>query len=59
MTVALAVKPSTPWWLRSNAGLAGLIALIGVVYLVGQLGEFFSRPGSEEEFLIGNYYLRP
>jgi ribose transport system permease protein len=35
MTVALAVKPSTPWWLRSNAGLAGLIALIGVVYLVG------------------------
>jgi hypothetical protein len=33
--------------------------VVGVVYLVGQLGEFFSRPGSEEEFLIGNYYLRP
>lgn len=35
MTGALAIRATVPWWLRSNAGLAGVIALIGIVYGIG------------------------
>jgi ribose transport system permease protein len=35
MTAALAIRAAMPWWLRSNSGVAGVIVLIGVVYVVG------------------------
>ncbi len=34
-----------------------IVAVVGaVVYLVGQVGEFLTRPGAEEIFLRGHYY---
>jgi ribose transport system permease protein len=33
--IAIAARPTMPWWLRSNAGLAGVLVLISAVYLVG------------------------
>ena len=35
MTGALAIRAAAPWWLRGNAGLAGVIVLIGIVYGIG------------------------
>jgi ribose transport system permease protein len=35
MSAIAAVRPSLPWWLRSNAGLAGVLVLIVAVYAVG------------------------
>jgi ribose transport system permease protein len=35
VTAALAIRAAVPWWLRSNAALAGVIVLIGIVYGIG------------------------
>ena len=35
MTGAASLRMETPWWLRNNAGLAGVLVLIGLVCLVG------------------------
>jgi ribose transport system permease protein len=35
MTAAIAIRTAMPPWLRHNTGLAGVIALIGVVYVTG------------------------
>jgi ribose transport system permease protein len=35
VTGALAIRAAVPWWLRNNAGLAGVIVLIGIVYGIG------------------------
>ena len=36
-----------PWWLRSNAGLVGVLVLIGTVYLVGAtVSDRFLTPGN-------------
>ena len=35
MTAAIAIRAATPPWLRHNTGLAGVIVLIGVVYVTG------------------------
>jgi ribose transport system permease protein len=32
---AIAARPALPWWLRSNAGLIGVLALISAVSIVG------------------------
>ena len=35
MTGAASLRMEMPWWLRNNAGLAGVLVLIGLVCLVG------------------------
>jgi ribose transport system permease protein len=35
VTAAAGVRVAMPWWLRNNAGLAGVLVLIGAVCLVG------------------------
>jgi ribose transport system permease protein len=35
MTAAIAIRAATPLWLRHNTGLAGVIVLIGAVYIIG------------------------
>ena len=35
MTAALAIRAAMPLWLRQNAGIAGVIVLIGMAYLIG------------------------
>ncbi|MCP3383202.1 ABC transporter permease [Bradyrhizobium sp. CCGUVB4N] len=35
MTTIAAARLTTPWWLRANAGLAGVLVLIGAVYTIG------------------------
>jgi ribose transport system permease protein len=44
---AIATRLTMPWWLRSNAGLAGVLVLISTVYLVGAtVSDRFLTPGN-------------
>ena len=44
---AIATRLTMPWWLRSNAGLAGVLVLICAVYLVGAtVSDRFLTPGN-------------
>jgi ribose transport system permease protein len=44
---AIATRLTMPWWLRSNAGLAGVLVLICTVYLVGAtVSDRFLTPGN-------------
>jgi len=44
---AIAARLTMPWWLRSNAGLVGVLVLICTVYLVGAtVSDRFLTPGN-------------
>lgn len=47
MTAMLAARLAMPWWLRSNAGLVGVLVLISTVYVVGAtVSDRFLTPGN-------------